>query len=87
MGTRGVVILLQDLWRDGAAVAGIRIPQACSLWICVAGLNMHAGVTECHQCGDVCALSRPRDRATVNLGETHHGSSERPEGPSPEYAV
>lgn len=30
---------------------------------------MHAGVTECHQCRDVCALSRPRDRAKVNLGE------------------
>lgn len=30
---------------------------------------MHAGVTECHQCRDVCALSRPRDRAKVNLGQ------------------
>lgn len=66
-------ILPRELWRDGAAVAGIHIPQGCSIWmrlICpVARLNMHAGVSGCHQRRDGCVLSRPSDHTRVNLGE------------------
>lgn len=29
------VIVLRELRRDGAAVAGMHIPQGCSIWICV----------------------------------------------------
>lgn len=35
----------------------------------VARLNMHAGVSECHQRRDGCVLARPRVHARVNLGE------------------
>lgn len=40
----------------------------CLIWP-VARLNMHAGVSECHQRPDGCVLSRPRDHKRVNLGE------------------
>lgn len=72
-------------WRaTGYSAAGVTAGRSGCRWhaysaglphmdlclICpVARLNMHAGVSECHQCRDGCVLSRPRDHSKVNLGE------------------